>query len=56
MKKKTENQIPKPIPPTDFKPLKKSKTYIPQQSIEKKKNLDELFSEEWKNGYFKGHP
>jgi hypothetical protein len=46
------------IPPTDFTPLNKPKTYIPEKPYEKKKHLDELYSNDWLKNYFgsKGRP
>lgn len=52
MEKKTENPVLESIPPTDFKPLKRIKTFIQEKSIIKKKYLDDFFSDEWKNNYF----
>ena len=52
MEKKTEKPVSESIPPTDFQPLKKPKTFIPEKDVEKKKYLDEFFSDEWKKNYF----
>ena len=47
-----QNPVSQSLPPTNFKPLKKIKSKIPEKSVEKKKYLDDLFLEEWKNNYF----
>tara|TARA_B100001093_G_scaffold520403_1_gene615477 strand:- start:1172 stop:1360 length:189 start_codon:yes stop_codon:yes gene_type:complete len=51
-KKLPREDISKEIPPTVFKPIKKSQKIHDEKVIEKKKYLDELFSETWKKEYF----
>ena len=52
MDQKVEEPGYESVPETDFRPLRKSKSSLPEKSIPKKKYLDELFSEEWLKNYF----
>jgi len=43
----------KSIPKTEFKPLKKPFSFEQKAYIEYKKYLDEIYSKDWMNNYFK---